>query len=337
MTAPFTLEKTWLFSVNQLLPASSNATNTAVSILNLDCRAILYAIVSSMLAFGGGLLWTAKLSSDSATAGAGNRWLAVTNLVWVQTSGNHSWIVLHNALTGVELLFDLIYPAGGNYGKLTASVSVGGLFTGGTISAAPTATDSYVLINNNYWTNRGADSATIGMVSRVHIMCSSDGGSTRIFVYCAGVRKFTMLIETLADTAAAAVPWAVPVAIWWSYNVGVTWTYLSGVYWWTKPTALIAGGQNMSLATECTGGAPVHQLLSGLPNDISESYSGSACQIFCTTVGFRGRQGRFVDMWLGSPGVLDAETTPISATQYQFAQFDHLILPWDSTNPVLTS
>ena len=339
MGDPFTNEKTWLFNVNQFNAAGANR--------GVDSQNILYTIVNTLRTIGAGALWTVKLSSNSVTSGAADYWTLSTNLVWVNNSGNHSWIVLHNT-NGFEILFDCIYGNGEGMWNMAASLSPSGGYAGGTISTAPTASDSTPFLISGGATWRWIDlTTTPGKASRTHVTISNDGQCTRIVVYAAGTKVMAAIIDMLANVSPGGTPWSPPVAVYWPQgatggSTPLTWAVLGATNWSANynaigygPNATLAGA---ALTTECPiSGNPIPQLASGVPNDISASYQGQPCSFGCASAGFRGRQGRFYDMWIGSTAVADGDTYPASGTLYQFAQFDHLIIPWDSTNAVLKS
>jgi len=124
---------TWRHDVNQIIPqgASTLATN----------RALLLALVASLK--GGN--FTVLRSSDGVSAGAAgdgvDRWVDAADLVFAPGAGAHSWILLQGL--GFQLLIDLSSASAlGDQFRIRASIAG---FTGGSITAAPTATDEFVV------------------------------------------------------------------------------------------------------------------------------------------------------------------------------------------------
>lgn len=83
--------------------------------------------------------WRVISSSNSTVAGSGDNWVSDADAGHsVTASGARSWIVLQNA-SGMQICFDYINHGTGDVGEFRMSPR--GLFTGGTVSARPTATD----------------------------------------------------------------------------------------------------------------------------------------------------------------------------------------------------
>ena len=126
-----TLEKTYEFVVNQRVDQVTYNTELSMH------QKMMWDIKETLTGFTNAA-WTVAGSSDGTTAGmdATDRWVAYTDLTW--NTGNHSWIVLTRAAGG-QIVIDLdISSATPQQAFIYASVSGG--FTGGSISARPTAT-----------------------------------------------------------------------------------------------------------------------------------------------------------------------------------------------------
>jgi hypothetical protein len=159
--------KTWSYS---------HTTESAASAPDC-CRAVLFKVVGQMIAIGG---WTCKGSANGAGTGAMdnvNRWVAATDLVWADSPSNHSWIVLESAALNLQLLIEL--RADGNKRSFWPTISPGKLFTGGSGTTAPTATDGVEVYDGASCIF--SESAVVTTVD-LHIMASSDGQCFRVFV-----------------------------------------------------------------------------------------------------------------------------------------------------------
>jgi hypothetical protein len=118
---------------------------------------------------------TIKGSSNAVTAGMDgtDRLAADADYVWVQTSGNHSWWVFEypqindGAGHKLQVCFDLTGngTSSGSRWQLYASPVAG--FTGGSISARPTATDEVPIVTSDW--------AAPSVVHRLNFICSTDG------------------------------------------------------------------------------------------------------------------------------------------------------------------
>lgn len=156
-----------------------------------------------------------KGSSDSVTAAMDgtDRWAADANLVWVQTSGVHSWIVWdHDAIndgSGHKLQVCLDLTGGGvtSGDRFQAFASPVSGFTGGTTSARPTATDEVPLGSTTSITF-----ATASAVHRTHVISSTDGLVYHIVIATGNNPNFHMCIAAPTPTIDA-----VPTVPGWSY------------------------------------------------------------------------------------------------------------------------
>jgi len=321
----FTKEKIWQFNVNQLHAATDSVYH--------DCQLMLWQIVTAMTGFASSA-WVARISSDSVAEGAGNRWVSSANVVW-NTAGNaHSWIVLTNA-AGWEILFDCNATVA-NCSKLTIIFNPTAAWDNvGSNTAAPTPTAGkfYTFKTGGTWNTYALTGIAGG---RVHVMMTTDGQCTRVAAYSAGILTTSMLFETLTDVVAGVIPWAVPVVCLCNDAAANHFTIAglgTTLGFFTRYNDVSYAG---TATTESTlvGPVPVTQLVAGVPNDISGGYGGSQVGFASTAAGFRGRHGRFQDMWIGSASVTDGDTYPKTGTLYQFAQFHHMITPWNSLTPV---
>ena len=139
--------------------------------------------------------WEVELSCDSvATSAITDLWDADGDLVWAAEGVAHSWIVLTNPDyfgTGVPLSILLVCgPASTQNATLAIVISRAG-FTGGTITARPTATDEHVVrptggsISTAGW--QGDDNSATSLTMRLHFLMTADGRKFHIFFTRAAV------------------------------------------------------------------------------------------------------------------------------------------------------
>jgi hypothetical protein len=156
------LTKTW-----QLTPNIVADTGTG------QAATMFRAIKDALLGFGT-LPWTCQGSSDSSTAALdGVDRLTSNGAIVAASSGAHSWIVLKQPATGLQVCIDWLTTHGNVY-YISVVISVAAGFTGGTITARPTATDE-IEIRNDYW-----HYPTEAWVHVTHVLHSTDGKNTRI-------------------------------------------------------------------------------------------------------------------------------------------------------------
>lgn len=174
-----TKEKTWNYSVN-------NAVNTGV--LLTDASYIMYGIKAALVAAG----WTVQMSSNRASYGAADYWASYANVVWT-TNAVGSWIVLRNAqLAGGA--FEVLLVCDG-YGGTSPGVGLSvasSAFSGGSLTAAPTAT------NVKAMTTMSSDRIASGTAAKQwHVIYSSDLQVTRVFVTGGGAVNLYWAFEKL--------------------------------------------------------------------------------------------------------------------------------------------
>lgn len=313
MTLP-AFDKAYSFDVNHLY--------TSTGTLLDDARAAMLGLKNSLKGFGAAA-WTVLGSSNSVVAAmdASDRWTTASNLVWAQ-SGAHSWIVLQPAgIPGLSICIDLVMSSGSSYHMCSVIASFGAGFTGGSTTARPTATDEIALMTTNSWID--VTPANI----RMHVVQATDGSVTNI-VICQtnNVRS------------------------WWHFS-----TPKNPISGWTNPAIAIvqqstpmqvnvlAGNANVRgrIGVSCnfffTGEAFSTSLIVAQQNYADEDtgeWPMAPIGLFCSTSGHRGRKGTLYDLWWGTTIATIADSYPGSAPLYQFAQFGHLILPWNQTAPL---
>ncbi len=307
----------------------------------LCCRAVLFKIVAQMLAIGG---WTCKGSANGAGVGAMdnvNRWSAATDLVWANSPTNHSWIVLESSALGVQFLIEL--QADGNKRSFMPTISPGKLFTGGSGTAAPTATDGVSMYDGV--ANVFSESAVVTSID-LHIMASTDGHSFRVFCLTNSATLGPAggwLIEKIQGAPAELT---CPIL----YCVAGTNTNFNGsTYPWQREFLCDADNSLLRGLSPLRPAISEHLILGGLGRDVgatsvivNSEYDGQMegasalgwlllrVSVWGYTAGLRGRLGYLADIY-------HAPRTPTTCDSYpadnskQFMQFGDFVVPWDGT------
>ena len=310
--AIWTKELTWQFNINQATASSGS--------IQTDARTLMSKIVTALLGFASGApsVWKATDGSGSAPS-PDTRWDSAAKVINASAGANHSWMVV-TFPAGWQMLIDMNNATYAYYG--TVIISPGALFTDGSATTAPTATDGVTLINGASWTYFDVSKAT-----KLHVMLNSTGACFRLFVFSGGAIIGRWVIDTLTDVVPTTVAWTVPVVGSISYNSFIL-ANAAGTYWLTRwngtnYTGFMTGEYGYSNTW-------IPQMFSGIPNDTNAAYGGEPVGFACSTAGFRGKQGRFRDLWIGSQAVAQGDSYPVA--QPDFVQIGEYILPWDGVN-----
>lgn len=153
-------------------------------------------------------IWTVVASSDGAGGYSSNSdlWVSEANVNYT-SSGNRSWILLRQATLGVDLVIfctnssPQVFP--------TIRVAPCGTFTGGSASAAPTATTDFGF---NFTSNssRLMNSNVAGTASRVNALLSTRGDFWFLFSHAGTNIVYSAIgLSKLSDVKNAdPFPWA---------------------------------------------------------------------------------------------------------------------------------
>lgn len=227
----------------------------------------------------------------------------------------HSWIVLNLVGMGAsQVKFDF---NNGNIHQFGIYFSPGGLYTGGSTTAGPTATDEQTLLSSGgLWA--AFFSGGSGGQLRAHMVRTSDGANTRIYICGAsqvlGAWKFEKVYNAVGGWTLPYVACALGI----NTNVGNDATLMNQTNWVGVLRYLGQGpvGQMSCYSTfEGFGGTWAGSRLS-LPNEISGEYP--LCPIGLwhdTTVGQRGRHGIIPDLYYTGAGSAMGDTFPADGTK----------------------
>lgn len=267
--------------------------------------------------------WTVARSSNSSTAADSDLWLSTSNLVWaVGVTGARSWIVF-NRPNGEQVCFDLRNSTSSNYWQGGMYISPGGLFTGGSATSAPSATDQITVI---------APATNLLTTSTVaprnwYIAQSSDGHNTRIVHLENNVTQSAFFFDRLQDPHANMVGRSLV------YGLGAS-NQLTYTNW--AHTARLNGRLIDSTAITATlscigtrsGGLGEHVNVRDLDGDLPLLRT----RAYSNTSGYKGLLGVVPDLYLGSNLQKTGDTFPDGlGNPGKWLCMDHLLLPWNNT------
>lgn len=328
-----TLVKTWEFNPNVGITATGTALGTN--------RLILKTLIDRLTTATGWVnnvnasitpsnLPTVSYSCDGTTAGtpgdAVNRWTDPTKIVFANPGTAHSWIVLRfpKIQTGFEVLISC-ENFSTNGVQLTCYYSPTNGFTGGTVTARPTATDERVFLSNAGWGGAGNTDGNV----RLQFFKSSDGESFKVVFLNSSVCNGYLHFE---KPVAFHSGWGKPGTVAW-FGAGSITNMLTNVNLNTNPNFFTTSGASGSGTMQCGITMPyfasntVNALFTGA-NELSLNYPFLPASISSNSVGAKGVHGYFNDLWWGLVSVANGSTFPTTGTQHQFVQFGVLVFPW---------
>jgi hypothetical protein len=331
MTMPVP-EKTWQFSVNNPIGGTGDSVT--------DNKLLMLGIVKVLTEFPINP-WVVTGSSDGSSAGmdATNRWAPggtwdVTKLVW--GTGAHSWIVLKQTglFANCELCIDL-----NSIGSYQCSMIWGFTgFTGGFITARPTATTTVIIRNVTDW-HFGSDP----FGGYLHGMQSDDGECTRLVFTRLDISDLFWIMDKVKNPTAG---WAYPVVMGlvggsssYTTNAASIATWNNANFSIPRLNAYIGGSTTAVFHMTGEGGGAsglVYEdaLINERPNQILEEFTLFPITISCFGPywGFEGfgRQGELYDIWWGPSNIVPAPfgTWPDDSTK-KFWSPGNIVLPWD--------
>jgi hypothetical protein len=292
---------TWQWTADQALAAQGSAL--------ADNKALILAMKNAWKAFGT-LPLTVVRSSNGTTASNSDTWATVADLNFSNTTP--SWLVGQMGC-GAQVLISLPTSAAGQ--SMTIQVSGGGLFTGGTTTVLPTATDSSSVITSASWTSLSTDLATHWTMAS-----SADGTAAYWIVTSAAAIRSVVWFQRPTVLSGA----------WLNAMVGSVAT--------TGPTTTslnssIAARLNGTVATwkpvseGTTAGLCVDNATFGnIANETNSEWMMYFLGIESDTYLTKGVQADLNDMWLGSTANSGTTYPAVGAT---WAQVGNLILPWN--------
>jgi len=321
--------KTYQYNVNNTIAAGG-------SILE-SCQKTLLALKNALVGFAT-LPWTVVGSCNSVASGmdAVDRWSVYTDLIWHTGVNAKSWIVLKN--TGIaanwQICFHLITnaPTAAYYMEMVVSPSSG--FTGGSTTARPTAADEIIIkaSPNINWMG----TLSVAVTTITHVMKSTDGKVTRWFVANAGKIVSYFSVEEAADPVTG---WTAPVIVTTPPYSSLVIDHPTYANLYSLSTALNGYHSGVKFGCYATAEGFVNdangEQLNVTANEFSNEWMMGPVGIASTQAGYRGRHGRFYDLWWGTTLHENGTTFPAD-TSRQFALLGDLIVPWNGTIPVVS-
>lgn len=350
MTLP-TLDKTWIFDVNNLLAAGVKDTNSSNA---------FYGIKSAMTSSSSSS-WVVVSSSNAVTADGNDNWSSAADLTWDNAGSAHSWIIFkQNAISSdLQILWDLV---GTNSHRMDVVVSRESGFVSGTTLNRPTATDESVLLNGSTQT-WGGSAISAGTIYHWHFLMSDDGECTRVFFTyddeVAGFWAFDkiknapseltipMYIIFSSDAVNAAFP-----------DKSANYVFLrrmgSSIPFYFFPHSGSLEVDKCSFASEGFNNAGIGEADAVSPdriniaNEISNEWEMMPLTVWSDNGATFGKLGEVFDLWF-SPDDLTASESPAASGScvtgatlnpsgsYDFCIMDNVMIPWDGLSVPIVS
>lgn len=309
------LDQQWQFDVNRRVYFASTVAETV--------KRQFIIIKDRLKAFANGV--TCKGSSDASSAGMDGSDRLTDYTKVTASASNHSWIVLE-WVGGMQVCFDFSVA---NAYQMTITMSPAAGFTGGSISARPTATDQVTILSAANWTINGSVSLML------HILHSADGKSTRLFMSRKGGVANVWIFGDVADAASS---WTTPkigyVDSASTYDV----TAYSRLFSTTARIVARGPSGSMSLfvsqpsiritSSSLTNGSMIadavtHQAVS---HYLTGGWPIGQMGLWSTTSGMKGKMGRLSDVWLSSPALPGGHV--LESGDVRIAKLGDIVVPW---------
>ncbi len=330
---------TWQFNVNQFSKDTSGTT--------ANNRLLLLKIKNSFLSFGSSP-WTVVGSSNSVAAGldAVDRWAAASNIVFNSAGNAHSWIVLKQ--TGLGSNFQILLDCNNtDTASLTVLMSMSAGFSGGSITAAPTAADSITVRSQSAYGAPGTGGGNV-FASIVHAMQSTDGYGTTIIITRAGGPDGVGSPIGTEPSGVCGVwhfgfaknplpTWSNPIIGWVrgdSSTSGLTpgsGIASFGTYTLSSTIVSMHNSTAISMRATCEGfGTSLLLEALPIPNEIDGKRPFYPIGMYSLTSGLRGRTGEVQDIYFAplEYGHLSCYED-IDGNTRKFIQFENMVFPWD--------
>lgn len=320
--------KTWQYNVNQ-------AFNTSATPLT-DNRALLRGIKNTLIGFASNP-WQVRGSSNAVSAallavgaaGPGtDYWAANGDLVWANAGVAHSWIVLRQ--TQIASNFEILISCEGASGAgliITVYVSYSAGFTGGSTTARPTATDEAAVISG---TDFGGINAALNV--KLHVMMSSDGQCTRMFIYASGVPIGIAFFEKPQNPVTG---WSNPsFAAWKGSNTTSLASQATVTNFYAAASFNGRGASNMTMFGTMESYNSLNLAANiDQTNDLSSTYQMYPVGLASTTAANKGRHGNAFDLWWANTALGEGDAAPNDGTR-QFIVVGQFWMPWDGSIPL---
>lgn len=338
-----TLEKTWQYDINNTL---TGASQIAVQ------SALWIALKDAMVGFASNP-WRVAYSCDGTTAGTAgdgvDRWADVGDVNYsTAASSAHSWIVLQNQVTDMEILIECLTTSTstGKIVRLVVSAHAG--FSGGSTTSSPSATDEREILAG---TGSGTAAPTIGLGSGSSgtapelvwdVRHSTDGEVTTIAIRqsneCVAFAYFgtasqpvtswtnPLVAAWYATTSSPTPPTPAPLswlAVWRTY-LGSNGAGVHRCYGLNMPSAGAVGVPLHLIApavcthNDNTESNPTSETTAdhtAAQNDGEEAHEAPAIGLYSSTSGDRGTWGRLFDVRWAGDELSTGDTVPADGSR----------------------
>lgn len=355
-----TLLKTWRFVQNILI---SEASHTAMR------QELMYQIKRRLVGDDAGdwttapsQFWVVTGSSNGTTADASDNWNSQSDMVWDDPGNNHSWISLRlvdyfGSGDHLELCIALNDTNTGAIGAHMTRNDGGSQFssgfTGGTLTARPTATTEVQLRQDQGSTAStsgwmGLDSGT-PTTRRFSMWASSDGREWRLFMFtggqCPAVWAFGELQNSVDVDDTGAAGWDFPVhGIILSFDsdaelmdVG-TFNNNSTADRWAIGQLSDGGGSGATYLAHVGHIGIVDDqwaTRSSSGNGFDNSHGWTSAPLIIDTDKARpGIVGWLKDWWWGIDQASSGDDFPDNGSR-QFVQIGQMVLPWSGDGTIM--
>jgi hypothetical protein len=319
-----TLDKSWIFKTNILLPT----TGAAVA----DHQQLLLAIKQALTVATGwtdstgatvvnAYPWTVSASSNGTVADTNDNWNSTSDLVY---GANISWIVLRQAQINAKYEICLSRGPTNYYYYVNTYVShnFGFDLTGLLTTTPPTATDRIQHHSTGYIT--GVTSATADYSMTVAM--STDGQCRRVMIYTASNFRTLWIWDKPKNPVTG---WLNPSICLMQSNGG---TLVPSAYTELTDYAQISSwikglGTWLYTTTEFYGTAALGENLA-YPNQVTGEWQLDPLGLASASSGRYGRHGEIFDLWYTSTALTQGVSLPSSSNR-QFMVLPYLVHPWN--------
>jgi hypothetical protein len=185
------LKRTWQHDTNQIITGATTQAGSTDDAQEYKKNLIL-AIKNSMIGFASNP-WTvagsASYNDNFGAMDAVDRWVAIDDIRWRDaTNLQRSWIVLENAVLGIQFLFDCVCQNNRDGTQADAFITpIGTPFVGGSATARPTSAAEVQILNRNDTGSNGGwgggdESSVSGYTYILSVQHSADGVATRVVI-----------------------------------------------------------------------------------------------------------------------------------------------------------
>lgn len=261
---------------------------------------------------------TSALVKGSGNTSAGamdsvDRWSSAASMT---LAASPWWIVLE--FPGLSCQLCISYN---NTSTFTARVgmSVGKLYTGGSSSAIPTATDEVIVYNAASAAGLPYNVINANNDQVLHHSQANDGTAVNL-VLCSNYAAYTFL--RLGRVLSAVTNWTTATVA--SLTTACTYAALSTA----AASVSRIGTTNVTAnwTAEGYGSTPIHSALN-VPDDDTTYWMMPPVGLWCPTTGKRGRKGLVQDVWWAQAGGVAGFVSPYDTRL--FAQFGDVMIPWN--------